>query len=765
MRKLCTFALAFAGAVFGAVFFLPPGVLLPAAAICALGSLLGLLFHGNGRLRAVLIALGLCLGLLWSWGYDRVVLDHAGSLAGRTGTWTAVVDACPRRTDYGWSVNIWLETGGLPVKTVLYLPEGGNLAPGDRLTFSAKLRLASTLSGEESTYYFARGVHLRASCKGTPEISRPAQTPLWYWPAMTAGRLRETVDSLFPADQAGLFAALLTGERSGLGESFYAALKRCGLAHVVAVSGMHLNLLAGMVRTLAGRRSRRKIALFTIPAVVFFMALTGFPASIVRAGCMELALLAAGALGRERDWPTALSFALLVLLAVNPYAAADVGLQLSFASVVGIRLFADRIDGRLESLLRVERAGDKGKPLPLRLLRAAVRFFTGTLSATLGALVFTIPLTAYYFGYISLISPLANLLCLWAVSFAFGLGFLAAVLGCFWLPAGQAAAFAAALPARFLLWLVPGLAKFPWAAVPVKNEYIWLWLGFAYVVLALWILTPQEGKGPLAPVCACAISLAAALGLTALTFTAGDLTVTVLDVGQGLCVALHSAGHTVVVDCGGSGGENAGDIAADYVQSFGSGGIDLLVLTHYHTDHANGVAELLERVEVGMLALPDVERDDPLRAEIISLARSKGIEVWLLEDDADVTFGEATMRIYAPLGAGETNEEGLSTVVSCGDFDVLITGDMGATVEKRLVKYGHLPDVEVLVAGHHGSRYATGDELLRAARPEYAVISVGYNTYGHPAAETLERLAAAGCAVYRTDRAGSVTFTVEKEGS
>ena len=174
-----------------------------------------------------------------------------------------------------------------------------------------------------------------------------------------------------------------------------------------------------------------------------------------------------------------------------------------------------------------------------------------------------------------------------------------------------------------------------------------------------------------------------------------------------------------------------------------------------------GIPELLERLEVGLLVLPDVEEDDPLRREITALAEEKGIETLFLAEDGDVTFGESALRIYAPLGSGGANEEGLSVLCTAGDFDGLITGDMNDTVEKRLIKYGSLPDLELLVAGHHGSKYATSEELLLATTPELAVISVGYNTYGHPAPETLERLAAAGCAIYRTDWSGTVTITAK----
>ena len=291
--------------------------------------------------------------------------------------------------------------------------------------------------------------------------------------------------------------------------------------------------------------------------------------------------------------------------------------------------------------------------------------------------------------------------------------------------------------------------------------YLKLWLALVYALLLLYLLGRGEKKRPLVPLGLGTAGLCMALVFQAASHTAGRLTVSVLDVGQGLSVALLSGGRAALVDCGGTGADNPGDTAADYFQSLGLSRIDLVVLTHYHEDHAGGIPELLERLEVGLLVLPDVEEDDPLRREITALAEEKGIETLFLAEDGDVTFGESALRIYAPLGSGGANEEGLSVLCTAGDFDGLITGDMNDTVEKRLIKYGSLPDLELLVAGHHGSKYATSEELLLATTPELAVISVGYNTYGHPAPETLERLAAAGCAIYRTDWSGTVTITAK----
>ena len=133
----------------------------------------------------------------------------------------------------------------------------------------------------------------------------------------------------------------------------------------------------------------------------------------------------------------------------------------------------------------------------------------------------------------------------------------------------------------------------------------------------------------------------------------------------------------------------------------------------------------------------------------------------MVTDGAVAELGETTLRVFPPLGTGGSNEEGLSVLGSAGEFDVLVTGDMNAAVERRLVKYGNLPETELLVVGHHGSGYSTSEELLQTIQPQWAVISVGYNTYGHPAEETLARLAQYGCDIYRTDWSGTVTITAE----
>lgn len=757
MRKLAWFAGAFSAAVFLAVYLLPEGLLLPAGAACALAALLGLLLRGDRRRRMMLACLGLAAGLVWTGTYGQLTHAPAQALAGTEGTISATVADWPRETAYGSSVLVYLRPEeGLPISTRLYLDDPSpGLRPGDTLTVPAELRLADTIAGEHTDYYYAKGILLVAYGEGEAEVSRPARPPWWTWPSYAARALEDSVERAFPGWAAPLVTALITGEDAGMDGGEYAALRRTGLSHVISVSGLHVSFLAGCLAALLGAW-RRRTAVISIALMFFFAAAVGNTPAVLRAAFMQSMLLLAPLVGREDDRATSLFTILMLLLAANPYAAASVSLQLSFAAVAGIYLFTGGLNDRLRALLPSEPEG-----FWPRLGRLAGEFVFASLSTTLGAIVFTTPLTAVYFHSVSLIAPLANLLTLWAFSLAF-LGGLAVSLAGLALPA---LAGVLAWPVSLAVWFVQkvtaALARLPFASVSTQSVYLRLWLALVYGLLLLYLLWRGEKKRPLVPIGLGTAALCGALVLNAAAQTGGALTVSVLDVGQGLSVALTSGGRTALVDCGGTGSADPGDVAADYVQDLGLSRIDLVVLTHYHQDHAGGVPELLNRLDVGLLVLPDVEADDPLRAEITALAAEQGVETLFVSENTGVALGEAALTIYGPLGTGGGNEEGLSILCTAGEFDALITGDMNSAVEHRLVKYGNLPDIELLVAGHHGSKYSTSEELLLETKPETAVISTGYNTYGHPAPETLERLAAAGCDIYRTDWSGTVTVTAQ----
>ena len=235
-----------------------------------------------------------------------------------------------------------------------------------------------------------------------------------------------------------------------------------------------------------------------------------------------------------------------------------------------------------------------------------------------------------------------------------------------------------------------------------------------------------------------------------------------LDVGQGQSIAVTSGNAAVVIDCGGGGKtQRAGETAGAYLLDRGHKRLDALVLTHLHADHANGVRQLMELVDVGVLILPaEPNDDDGLLAPILESATAHNTAVVYVDRDMRLEADGITAELYAPADAGDANERCVMCCVSLGSFDMLITGDAPIAAERALIAEHDIRGVEVYVVGHHGSKYSSGEELLSSIGADTAVISVGYNNYGHPTPETLERLAANGYSVYRTDEAGRIELHV-----
>lgn len=754
MRVLATIGFSFSAGVFLAALLPWTGWQLYAAGGVLLLALAWLFAARKQKYfrRGLLILLPLAVSLAYFAGYDHLVRQPIENRCGAASDFTATVCDWPQATERGAKVTVELE-GYHRARAVLY-GEAELLAarPGDTVTGTAQWQSAAHFDSDDVTHFNARGVYALLYGREDVRLSAGDGDALRWLPQRAGKAFREKVAAIWDdARVSGFLTAELTGDKSAMDDGDYLAMQETGLAHLFAVSGLHCAFLVTLLALLISRRQRLLCAV-TIPLLLFYMVMVGMSPSVVRACIMQIFLLIAPLFRRGSDPLTSLAAALLVILLCNPFAAASVSLQLSFSATLGMVLLSPR-------LYKLLTGWYKGKCRPLR---TALCFVAANLSATLSAVVFTAPLTAWYFRIFVLVAPLSSLLAVPAAGWSFMAAFVTVLLGFVWLPLASLLGWISWALVRYILWIANGMMSWRYHAVYFTNPYLIYWLLFLYAAFIGCAATPDGKRKYLLASALSVLTLTAAIWVNRQDYQYGVLTALTLDVGQGESVILTSGGETALVDCGSSNSyKDPGGLAADTLHSMGVRELSAVVVTHYHADHTNGLYEVLRRIPVQTIYLPDIEDEYGVRERLVSLAEEKGAQVTYVTKETADTLGDTVLTIYPPVqSGGDLNELGLTALASAGDFDLLITGDMSGSTEKKLVETYALPDIEVLVVSHHGSRYSSNIRFLKSVTPEAAVISVGDNNYGHPSEETLQRLLAVGADIWRTDQQGTIRITV-----
>lgn len=750
IRPLLRFALPVVLGIFISIYLLPQAWCLCAAAVIVVAGLGAAWVHRTKRAAICVSVLGLALGILWVGCYERVFLTPVQPLIGTEQNATLELLDYPEWQTYHAKCTVRMN--GVAGKVVLYGEKDLlSLAPGDSVSVRVKCYSASEIGGKQSAAYLSKGIFLRLYAKDTISVEQGAGDTVRFLPQQMKHRLYATASELYDEETRGLVLAILTGERDALDSQSASDLEEAGLMHLTAVSGLHCGFLITLIGVLfLGNRHLK--ALLGYPLLLFYMVMVGGTPSVVRACIMAAFPLAAPLLGREDDPPTSIAFAAMTILLMNPFAAASVSFQLSFASVVGLLLVTPRIYGYLYRLKQWKHR------LP-RKLRVA---FVGSISGSIGALVFTTPISAYSFQTISLVAPLSNLLVLPVMTVLFAGALLVTVL-CMLAPVFSPLAVPVSYLVKYVLWAAGWTAKLPGHAISFQGVLTIMWLVFVYTLFSLCAVSGDGPRKYATAALLSALMLAIVRLMPIHTIQNDALTMVAVDVGQGAATLLHSGTTTALVDCGSHYSQRgSGACVVDAMHTYGWDTVDYVVLTHYHEDHAGGLDELLARTAVKTLLLPRETEESALCREVLALAARYDVSVEYVDVPTTLPLGEAALTIYPQLTHGEINEEGLTILCSAGEFDALFTGDMGESTEKQLIEAYALPDIEVLFVAHHGSKYSTCYDFLRAVTPEVGIISVGENSYGHPTLEAMERMAYYGMELYRTDWQGNILLQIHK---
>ena len=581
---------------------------------------------------------------------------------------------------------------------------------------------------------------------------------------------RRILEQIAPPGKAGIFCAALLGDKTALEEEVRELYQDHGIAHLLAVSGLHLSLLGGAVYGIlrllgAGYGGGGILAGIFLAG---YSALAGGSPSVERALVMTLCGFGAAWLGRTYDGLSALALSALVLLWKSPYLVFQAGVQLSFGALLGIRAVAPC----LEPWMRGMSAGpDHG-----RLLRQS-------LAVAAGIQLATVPIQLYHFYEIPLWGILLNLVLVPLMGLVLASGIAGVVLGRISVRAGRFAIGSGAGILSFYEQMCRLCDCLPGGLLVAGRPRGWQLLvyygGLAGLLFYLW---EAYGRAPCGDRTAQGPrrwqAFLPVLGLGLLAFLLAPwpvkgLEVTFLDVGQGDGICLRTRETTLLVDGGSSDEKGLGRYRLEpFLKSRARTEIDYGVVSHGDMDHISGLLYLLEeetRIQIRHLVLPAAGREDEAYDRLVSLVADSGGEIlWMKQGDV-LTLGDLSLTCLYPDGAVRTdrNQQSLVLRVDYGGFHMLLTGDMSADGERDLLSGDQadagLSGIQILKVAHHGSDTATSQAWLERIAPGFAVISYGEgNRYGHPGAQVLKRLKEGGTVLLETGKQGAVT--VETDG-
>ena len=665
-----------------------------------------------------------------------------------------------------------------PVGDILvYLSPPCTVYPGQAVAVYGKMAPLSPPRNEGGFNYplYAAGLGLSGSMYGEGlEITGGEAIPYQVLLQDIRSRVQSILFRLAPPEDAGVLQALLLGDKSNLDAALLSLYQENGIAHILAVSGLHLSILGmGFYRLLRRLRlSHNPAALVSALLILSYGILTGCSGSALRAVIMLLLQFLARSLGRTYDMLSALSAACLLLLCAHPYLLFSAGFQLSFGAVFSLALAAEL-------------------PLPAHPLLSG-------LTQSLLLQLFTLPILLYHYFQLPVYSILLNLLVLPLLSFlvyaallAICSSFLSVPLALICIGSAHGilrlysllCGFAAQLPGARFLPGRPHLAGifcyyalfFVFCALLVKRQGC---IAQQKDLRAQAELTSQHPAPMFAkPLPLPLVPLPLLLGLLLLLpRPSRDLTITALDVGQGDGFVLRRGNAVVTIDMGSTSSGSLGkNVCLPYLKSQGIADIDLAILSHSDEDHISGLLYLLtetDAIEIRRLLLPAAGEADNRYDKLREAAEARSIPVSYLRAGDVLSLGGFSLLCLYPADSSyieDANSHSDALLLNFGDFRMLFTGDLPLEQEplllRNLQRYtGGFPKLDILKAGHHGSHTSSSAEMLSALQPDYALLSYGAgNRYGHPHQETLDRLTDSHAEILATAAHGEIRIRVNEK--
>lgn len=650
-----------------------------------------------------------------------------------------------------------------------------DLRYGDRVRFIAKLYLPRPATNPGSFDYRRflafQGIRVTGYASQSGEVVRMAEgqgNPFFRFVEKGREKIRAFLDRNAPPESGGIMKALVLGERGDISRELNEKFIVSGVNHILSISGLHVALVAAFFFGLARffvrlfpplllRFDLNKVsALAAIFPVFFYTFVAGTGVAAVRSTLMALSFLLALLLDRQKDLYDALFLAAFLILAAAPAALFDVSFQLSFVAVLAM-------------LYLVPRFAEFGAPLrkwadEQPWLKRKIAVYAGaSLLTSAAAILGTGPLVGFYFNRISVVGFLANLFLVPLMGLGSTLLSLLTALAVFLsAPLAMILTEGNALLLRLSVGLVDFFSRLPMASYRVATPSLAeILLFYGAIVCAANLKRRPKVIYPLAILIG--VFIAVQVYDSRVRKDPDRLEVAFLDVGQGDAAVVHlPGGKVMVIDAGGTpdGSFDPGErIVAPYLWQRKIKRVDFLVSTHFHPDHLQGLFFLLENFEVDRIWVNGDKETDFSSAERFVLTGGERVRSMSREEQAVEVGGTRLEFLHPPRGKREFwgNSASLVLRLTYGAHTFLFCGDIEGLAEEEILRRNSDLNSTVLKAPHHGSKTSNTVRFVESARPQYAVFTVragGRSRLPNP--EILERYAAAGTKILRTDRDGAI---------
>ena len=576
----------------------------------------------------------------------------------------------------------------------------------------------------------------------------------------------------------GIIGAIILGDKTDLDSDIKELYSVSGIAHILAISGLHISFIGMAIYRLLRRRFRFLFsAAVSIPVVLSFGIMSGFGISTIMAIIMFILKIIGEVLGRKYDAITAISLAGLVLLVQNPFVVCNSGFQMSFGAIIAIVLILPIV----EEILNTDN----------KIIKVLSANFTISLVMN--------PILAWNYYELPTFSFLLNIVVVPLMSVVIVSSIVGIFCSCIMFGFGKIVIFPGCGILELYTFLCNIINKSSVASIVVGQPKVTIIIVYYAILLVVLfglknirtkytraekernIIKKETGlvlekkakkerriKGQNVKLrLACIVGF---LLLNCLIYYIPNpgFYITFINVGQGDGILIHGDNGTKVMVDGGSTSEKqvAKNCIVPYLKAEGIGTIDYSIITHTDKDHISGILEILEnnnsnRIRIKNLVMPDINMKDDTYNELIEKAKLKKINVLYIKKGDTLSLGKTKIKcIYPETTTTASDKNDYCTVLSVKNktSKILLTGDISKEIEEK-IKDDIEENYTVLKVAHHGSNYSSSEKFLKKVNPKYSIISVGKNnSYGHPGNETMERLRKQGGVIYRTDEKGGITI-------